>query len=66
MCPPVHGQVALVLGLVVAVLTLEHLGRGPVLPLHVPLEVDLPLEDFLALRTHLVAFHRVCIGVCVL
>ena len=48
-----HGEVALMFRLVVAVLTLEQLGRAPVFALQVALQIDLALEDLRALRTHL-------------
>ena len=48
-----HGQVALVFRLVGTVTTLEHLGRGPVFPFHVTLQVNPPFEHLVTLRAHL-------------
>ena len=40
-------------GFIGTVTTLEDLGRRPVFTLHVPLQVNSPLENLIALRAHL-------------
>ena len=55
----VYRQVTLVLGLISAIFTFEHLGSGPVFSLHVTLQVHLSLEDLMAFRTD---FHSISGG----